>query len=62
MIIEFKILCAECGGELDHDMDLRKETITITPCPGCLDNAKCDGYYEGQQDMKAEQEAQNDRS
>ena len=56
MIIEFKIICAECGGELDYDMDLRKETITITPCHGCLDNAKCDGYYEGQQDIKAEQE------
>lgn len=45
--IEPSVECAKCKESLDADYDPRTETIKVTPCPTCLQEAHDEGFAEG---------------
>ncbi len=48
--IDIETICNDCSKAVDVDFDERKLTITITPCENCLEEARQEGYTEGEID------------
>lgn len=55
--IQFDPHCAECGQDLDADVDLKRDEVSlkISPCPNCIkkaeseaaSEARAEGYEDG---------------
>jgi hypothetical protein len=54
--VTFDVVC-DCGASLDTDVNMNwhgDSTVTVTPCPRCLDTADDAGYSRGFKEAEAE--------
>jgi len=52
--LDITVKCEECGTELSAEYNTRRETLTVTPCEKCVDNADSAGYSRGFTDGQGE--------
>jgi hypothetical protein len=48
--VEVEVWCGTCGDGLCRTVNVRGNSITVSPCERCIEDAKRDGYNSGYDD------------